>query len=151
MRGFKCIDCGEMGTPWSYGAKLCDKCKEKRKKAESNKKAARYSIFERDGFKCIYCGASPIEDGAKLCIEHIVPKSKGGNNTAYNTVTACWECNKVKGVKELTEDTYNRILIELVKRNDIISDENLVIIRQIFDIIYPEGKMRPEQFAFDEN
>ena len=55
----------------------------------------RFWILNRDGFKCIYCGRG-VEDGAKLEIEHIVPKSKGGKEKESNLATACFECNRGK-------------------------------------------------------
>lgn len=42
---------------------------------------AKFWIFARDNFKCIYCGKSSIEDGVKLVPEHIFPRWLGGQNT----------------------------------------------------------------------
>lgn len=53
----------------------------------------RFEIFKRDGFKCVYCGRNPKEDGIKLHIDHVIPKSKNGKETLSNLVTACSECN----------------------------------------------------------
>lgn len=56
----------------------------------------RFKVLERDGFRCVYCGRSPIEDGVKLEVDHVYPKSKGGSDSMENLVTACWECNQGK-------------------------------------------------------
>lgn len=45
--------------------------------------------------KCFYC-----ERNFKVCqktVEHIVPQSLGGSNTACNKVNACYDCNSWKG------------------------------------------------------
>jgi 5-methylcytosine-specific restriction endonuclease McrA len=48
--------------------------------------------------RCVYCNkVSPI-----LERDHIVPVSKGGDNTLANIVPACRGCNRAKGVKLTT-------------------------------------------------
>ena len=47
----------------------------------------RRSILARDGWTCQYCGA-PAET-----IDHIVPRSRGGEHTWENVVSACKRCN----------------------------------------------------------
>jgi len=59
-------------------------------------KTNRFEIFARDGFRCRYCGRTPQEDGIKLCVEHIIPKTQGGANTTANYITACYNCNTSK-------------------------------------------------------
>jgi len=58
-----------------------------------------FNIFERDNFRCAYCGKTSYEDGAKLVVEHIFPRSKGGTNDGHNIITACNDCNAKKGNK----------------------------------------------------
>jgi len=60
-----------------------------------------FEIFARDGFRCRYCGRTPQEDGIKLCVEHIVPKSQGGDDCTANLITACYNCNTSKRNKIL--------------------------------------------------
>ena len=52
----------------------------------------RFNLFLRDEFRCQYCGAR--ED---LTFDHVVPRSKGGQTTWENVVTACSPCNLMKG------------------------------------------------------
>jgi hypothetical protein len=59
----------------------------------------RFAIMRRDGFACKYCGAKASE-GAKLHIDHIQPRSRGGTEHHLNLVTACAECNLSKGASE---------------------------------------------------
>lgn len=52
----------------------------------------RFHVFLRDGFECVYCGAT--ED---LTFDHVIPRSRGGRTTWENIVTACSPCNLKKG------------------------------------------------------
>ena len=57
-------------------------------------KLSRKEIFARDGHACQYCGRT----GVSLTIDHIVPKSRGGDTWTWeNLVTACMACNHRKG------------------------------------------------------
>ncbi|MBF2077967.1 MAG: HNH endonuclease [Synechococcales cyanobacterium T60_A2020_003] len=53
----------------------------------------RRNILHRDGHSCQYCGYS----GDDLTLDHVVPRSRGGNDTWENIVTACVRCNVKKG------------------------------------------------------
>lgn len=55
-------------------------------------------IFERDGFRCHYCGAD-----TPLTVDHIVPRSRGGSEADSNLVTACRSCNSSKRNKSYDE------------------------------------------------
>lgn len=59
----------------------------------------RFSIYERDGYRCRKCGVS--NRFAQLEIDHIIPIAKGGKSTYNNLQTLCHKCNVDKG------DTYN--------------------------------------------
>jgi len=61
-------------------------------------KVGRRRIFKRDGYKCGYCGSN-----RNLTIDHIIPKSKGGDNSWTNLVTCCNRCNNTKDNKTLEE------------------------------------------------
>jgi len=56
----------------------------------------RYSVLERDGFKCVACGRSQ-SDSVKLHVDHFIPLSKGGKTEPKNLRTLCAECNHGKG------------------------------------------------------
>ena len=43
---------------------------------------SRINVFKRDGNKCVYCGT--VEN---LTIDHVLPKSRGGNNHWKNIFT----------------------------------------------------------------
>ncbi|MGW3608053.1 HNH endonuclease [Micromonospora sp. NPDC005161] len=48
-------------------------------------------VLRRDGHQCGYCAASATT------VDHILPRSRGGQNTWRNTVSACAPCNQAKG------------------------------------------------------
>ncbi len=55
----------------------------------------RFSIYERDGYRCRKCGRSGrFYD---LEIDHIIPIAKGGKSTYDNLQTLCHRCNVNKG------------------------------------------------------
>jgi hypothetical protein len=61
--------------------------------------AIRNEVFERDDYTCRYCGAR----GGKLECDHVVPVSRGGGNEPSNLATACFQCNRSKRDKLLSE------------------------------------------------
>ena len=54
-------------------------------------KRLRFEILKRDGFRCIYCGATPIQ--SPLHVDHVKPEADGGTDDPANLVTACRDCN----------------------------------------------------------
>jgi len=61
----------------------------------------RFEVFKRDGFTCRYCGKKSPE--VILEVDHAVPLAVGGSDDDDNLVTACYECNRGKGARLLTE------------------------------------------------
>lgn len=61
----------------------------------------RKSIWKRDNYKCQYCGTKPNQDECTL--DHIVPKSRGGETSWTNCVLACYRCNSQKADREPQE------------------------------------------------
>jgi hypothetical protein len=58
----------------------------------------RLNVFQRDNFRCIYCGKSPATNhGVTLHVDHITAFSKGGETVIDNLQTLCNECNWGKG------------------------------------------------------
>lgn len=56
---------------------------------------SRRTILARDQYTCQYCGAQPGR--AHLTLDHVVPRSRGGQTCWENVVTACAPCNRRKG------------------------------------------------------
>ena len=57
------------------------------------RKISRRALFARDGWSCVYCGTA----GGRLTLDHVVPRSRGGDSSWENVVTACAPCNLRKG------------------------------------------------------
>lgn len=49
-------------------------------------------IFQRDGFRCVYCGATE-----NLSLDHVIPQSRGGSHEPDNLACCCLTCNSSKG------------------------------------------------------
>jgi 5-methylcytosine-specific restriction endonuclease McrA len=60
-------------------------------------------IRARDGWACVYCGATEASSGAHLHMDHLTPRSRGGADVATNLVMACRSCNSRRQDKSLTE------------------------------------------------
>lgn len=65
-------------------------------------KKVRFEVFKRDSFKCQYCGKSAPD--VILEVDHIEPVSSGGTNDSINLVTACFDCNRGKGKRKLSNN-----------------------------------------------
>jgi 5-methylcytosine-specific restriction endonuclease McrA len=57
------------------------------------RKISRRALFARDNWRCAYCGTT----GGKLTLDHVVPRSRGGDSVWENVVTSCAPCNLKKG------------------------------------------------------
>ena len=55
----------------------------------------RRNVFARDGHQCQYCGHSP--PAHQLSMDHVVPRSRGGETNWENVVCCCVKCNARKG------------------------------------------------------
>lgn len=51
---------------------------------------SRRGVLVRDNYKCAYCGKSADT------IDHVIPRSRGGENSYKNCVAACYKCNNKK-------------------------------------------------------
>jgi 5-methylcytosine-specific restriction endonuclease McrA len=67
---------------------------------------SRRAVLQRDNYQCIYCGIRLGEwQGGQLLtrhsftIDHIIPRSRGGQSTWSNTACACPLCNSRKGAR----------------------------------------------------
>ncbi len=64
-------------------------------------KSVRFEIFARDAFTCQYCGRRPPE--VVLEVDHIHPRAKGGGDEVINLITSCWDCNRGKSAKIISD------------------------------------------------
>lgn len=73
----------------------------------------RKNLFERDKWKCLYCGEQVSANNATL--DHRIPVSKGGADSPENLVTCCLLCNSIKSGKTY-EEAAPAILAAVCKR-----------------------------------
>ncbi len=57
----------------------------------------RAGLMHRDRFRCAYCG------GRAETIDHVVPRSRGGDHSWQNCVACCARCNHRKADRLLSE------------------------------------------------
>ena len=62
------------------------------------RKISRRALFARDGWRCVYCGSA-----GRLTLDHVVPRSRGGDSVWENVVTSCAPCNLRKGDRLVEE------------------------------------------------
>lgn len=61
----------------------------------------RRTVLARDNYTCQYCNAAPPRQ--YLTVDHVLPRSRGGQTTWENVVTACQRCNGRKGSRTPAE------------------------------------------------
>jgi 5-methylcytosine-specific restriction endonuclease McrA len=71
---------------------------------------SRKNILLRDRNSCQYCGV--VLPSSELTLDHVIPRSRGGNSTWENLVACCHACNRKKG---------NRLLLEI---------EDMILLRE---------------------
>ncbi|KGG14706.1 MULTISPECIES: HNH endonuclease [unclassified Prochlorococcus] len=57
------------------------------------------NLIQRDHNSCQYCGYT----GPKLSIDHVIPRSRGGQDVWENVAIACISCNIKKGNRTIQE------------------------------------------------
>jgi 5-methylcytosine-specific restriction endonuclease McrA len=57
----------------------------------------RRAVFARDGGRCVYCSAPATS------LDHVVPKSRGGQHSWDNVVSACGRCNHAKADRAIAD------------------------------------------------
>ncbi len=60
-------------------------------------RVSRYMLYRRDGGRCAYCGQALGQREAT--IDHIIPRSQGGQTVWENVALACHSCNTKKDNK----------------------------------------------------
>ena len=57
------------------------------------RKITRRAVLARDSWTCQYCGSTK----SGLTVDHVIPRSRGGESVWENIVAACATCNRKKG------------------------------------------------------
>ncbi len=82
--------------PWPLVIRLIDYVRVPR---STSRKISRRALFARDGWRCVYCGTA----AGRMTLDHVVPRSRGGESVWDNVVTACAPCNLRKGDRPLEQ------------------------------------------------
>lgn len=108
-------------------------------------KLNRRNLFARDQNRCQYCGRR--FPSCELSLDHVVPRSQGGENTWENIVCACVRCNVKKGGRT-PEQAHMRLISKPVKpkRSPILtiklSDAKYRSWKQFLDYAYWNVELR---------
>jgi 5-methylcytosine-specific restriction endonuclease McrA len=57
------------------------------------RKITRKAVLARDAYTCQYCG----REASGLTVDHVIPRSRGGESVWENIVASCAPCNRKKG------------------------------------------------------
>jgi 5-methylcytosine-specific restriction endonuclease McrA len=57
------------------------------------RRITRKAVLARDGWRCQYCGS----EKPGLTVDHVIPRSRGGESVWENIVASCASCNRRKG------------------------------------------------------
>lgn len=71
------------------------------------------ALLERENYSCFYTGKKITEENCYL--DHVIPQSKGGNNSYRNIVAACYDANSLK--QDIAVDDFARSLF----KEDVLS------------------------------
>jgi len=108
-------------------------------------KLNRRNIFARDRSRCQYCGKKfPTSE---LSLDHVIPRSRGGEVSWSNIVCACVKCNVRKGGRT-PKEAHMKLISEPVKpkRSPVItlrlSSQKYASWRQFLDAAYWEVELQ---------
>lgn len=76
----------------------------------------RVFVIQRDGKECVYCGKKV--NNFELALDHVVPRTKGGEDSSDNLVVCCRSCNSKKSDLDLMDfiEKYSGNCIETVTK-----------------------------------
>lgn len=86
----------------------------------------RENVLWRDNNTCQYCGKTGNPE--KLTLDHVIPRSRGGDNSWQNLVAACKKCNQKKGNKTPAEAHMHPLKIPKKPKNCVLrklKEENI--------------------------
>lgn len=78
---------------------------------------SRRGVLARDRETCQYCGIQPGR--SQLTVDHVMPRSRGGQTIWENVVTACRECNHHKGGR--TPEEANMLLMTVPRQPQYVA------------------------------
>lgn len=76
----------------------------------------RAAIFNQDGNRCAYCLVDLTTLAQKYwTVDHINPRSNGGDNSEVNLITACHMCNSRRGDTPIHQFVGQETLVRLIR------------------------------------
>ena len=90
-------------------------------------------ILERDGYKCVICGAG-INEGAELHVDHIKPKDLGGKATLENGQTLCSRHNFLKKNLKQTETGKKMFIRMLDAAREAGETELIAFLEEVLEV-----------------
>ncbi len=84
--------------------------------------ALRDRLLEADNRHCAYCITSETNTGQPMTVDHIVPRTQGGETVFDNLCFACRRCNEFKGSATTADDplTGERVALSTALRASLI-------------------------------
>ena len=95
-------------------------------------KFTKKNIFIRDDHRCMYCGKRYNE--TRLTIDHVVPRSRGGQTNWTNVVTACIECNSKKSDRYPWEAGMKLVRRPMIPRKNLLLTTKMRLETRSFSI-----------------
>jgi len=105
----------------------------------------RRNIFARDGNTCQYCGKR--FSSSELSLDHVIPRTRGGNTSWDNIVCSCVRCNVRKGGRTPDEAHVSLIRPPIKpRRNPVVtvklSDKRYSSWKQFLDRAYWDVELK---------
>ena len=101
---------------------------------------SRANIYARDDHQCQYCGKRLPT--ARLSLDHVTPRSRGGKSTWTNVVAACNPCNTRKGGRMPWEASMKlRRNPAVPKKNPTLADKVESPAYRIWRLFLGDGEM----------
>lgn len=75
--------------------------------------ALQQRLLEADDHRCAYCQTTQFTSGYPMVIDHIVPRSQGGETIFDNLCYACHRCNEFKGPTTRLDDPLTGEIVPL--------------------------------------
>ncbi|HEY4107322.1 MAG TPA: HNH endonuclease, partial [Polyangiaceae bacterium] len=90
----------------------------------------RSNLMLRDGYQCQYCARRPGH--RELNVDHVLPRSRGGEDSWDNLVVSCRSCNLKKGRRTPAEAGMN-LLTEPKRPRWSTAKQILLVMREPFE------------------
>ncbi|MCL4832358.1 MAG: HNH endonuclease [Caldilineaceae bacterium] len=76
-------------------------------------RSLREQVFLRARACCEYCRTARRLIAMPLVVDHVTPRSAGGDDTPDNLCAACYRCNEFKGARTHARDPLTQALVPL--------------------------------------